>query len=151
MKICHNIYEFKLKLDMNILSMVKLKVLIRHLLISQYIFYWNQFTIKNFGDLTISIPYGSLIELIIDCVVILLNSYGMEQDLHTNTSTYGVWDSTSSMGVLQERSMIIYHIAVILWDMRLLKKLLSTVKQINLLLSTDPKVLVLINIIIITP
>ena len=66
------------------LSVVKLKVLKRHLLISRDIFYLNQVTINNFGVLPINIPYGSPVELRIYCMVVFLTSYGMEQDLHKN-------------------------------------------------------------------
>ena len=45
---------------------------------------------KNFGVLIISIPYVSPTELRIDCMVMLLTSYVMEQDLCTNISEYGV-------------------------------------------------------------
>ena len=45
---------------------------------------------KNFGVLHINLPYGSLAELKIDCVVMFSIFYGMEQDLHTNISKYGV-------------------------------------------------------------
>ena len=38
----------------------------------------------------ISMPYVSPAELRIDCVVVFLPSCGMEQDLHTNISKYGV-------------------------------------------------------------
>ena len=50
----------------------------------------NQVTRNNFGVFNISMPYGSPEELIIDCVVMLLTSYCMEQDLPTNISKYGV-------------------------------------------------------------
>ena len=81
------------------------------------IFYWNQDTRKKFGVLTISMTYGSPTELRIDCVVMLPTYYGMEQELHTNISKYGVWESTPSMDVLQERNLMIDHIGVILWDL----------------------------------
>ena len=68
---------------------------------------------REFGALPISMPSGSLAELIIGCVVMFLTSYGMDQDLHIKTSTYGVRESTSSMGVLQERRLMIDHIEVI--------------------------------------
>ena len=61
--------------------------------------------------------YGSPAEMRIDCVVVFLTSYGMEQDLNTNISKYGVLKSTSSMDVLQEISSMIGHIGVISWDM----------------------------------
>ena len=75
---------------MHLISMVKFKVIIRHLLISQELFYGNQVTRKNFCDLPFSILYGSTAELRIYCVVMFLDSSGMEQDLNTNTSKYGV-------------------------------------------------------------
>ena len=59
-------------------------------------------------------PYGSLAELRIYCVVMLLTSYGMEQDLHTNISKYGVCESTSSMDVIKEINLMTDHIGAIL-------------------------------------
>ena len=56
----------------------------------------------------------------------LLNSYGMDQDLHTNISKYGVWDSTSSMIMLQEIILMIDHIGVISLDVQLLQDLFYT-------------------------
>ena len=41
-------------------------------------------------NIHISITYGSPAELIIDCVVMLLTSYGIKQELHTKISKYGV-------------------------------------------------------------
>ena len=76
--------------------------------------------INNFGASPISMPYGYPDVLRIGCVVMFLNSSCMDQDLHKNTSKYVVWYSTSSMGVLQERSLMIYNIAVISWNMQLL-------------------------------
>ena len=52
----------------------------------------------------ISTPYGSPAEVRIDCVVMCFTFYGMEQDFYTNISKYGVWESTSSMDVIQERN-----------------------------------------------
>ena len=75
---------------MNLLSMLKVKFQRRQFLISQEIFYLNKVTRKNLGALPIIMPYESPIELIIDFVDMLLSSSGMEEDLHTNTSTYGV-------------------------------------------------------------
>ena len=49
---------------------------------------------KNLGVFPISIPYGYTIKLVICYVVVFLTSYGMEQDLHTNTSKYGMCEST---------------------------------------------------------
>ena len=40
----------------------------------------------------------------------LLTYSGMYQEHNTNTSKYGEWDYTLSMGVLQERILMIYHI-----------------------------------------
>ena len=45
---------------------------------------------KNLGVLHISMPYGSPAELRIDYVVMFFTFYGMEQNLHTNISKYGV-------------------------------------------------------------
>ena len=50
---------------------------------------------KTFGFFLISITYVSPAELRIDCVMVLLTSYGMEQDLLTNISKYGVRESAS--------------------------------------------------------
>ena len=93
-------------------------------------------------------PYGSLAELKIDCVVMFPIFYGMEQDLHTNISKYGVWESTYSMDVLQEIKLMTYHIMDILWGMQLLQELLYSVNQINHLLFTDPIMFGLMNIIL---
>ena len=43
----------------------------------------------------------------------LLTSSVMEQNLDTNKSKYAVWESASSMDVLQEIIFMIYHITVI--------------------------------------
>ena len=72
----------------------KVKVLIRPLLVSQELLYWTQDTINNFGDFPIIMSYVSPAKLRIGCVVMFLTSSGMEQDLHTNTLKYGVWEST---------------------------------------------------------
>ena len=100
-------------------SMVKAEYKIRHLLISQELFYWTQVISKSFGSLPISEPYGSPTKLIIYFAVILLTSSGMDQDLNINTSTYGVWKSTSSIDMLQEGRLMKDHIAVISWDIRI--------------------------------
>ena len=50
----------------------------------------------------------------------------MDQDHHTNISEYGLREFSSSMDMLQEISLMIYHIAVVSWDMQLLTKLFST-------------------------
>ena len=136
---------------MHPLSMVKVKVLIRNLVISQELFYWTQVTINNFGALPISIPYGSPAELIISCVVVLLNSSEMEQDLHTNTSKYGVWAYKLPMGVLQEIILMIDHIEIISWDIQLLQKLFYTGIWIVLLLSIDTIMFGFMDIIIVSP
>ena len=81
----------------------KIKRLIRHLLISQELFYWNQVTRKNFDYLPISMSNGSPAELRIDYVVMFPTYFGTKQYLNTHTSKYGVWRSTSSMDVLQEK------------------------------------------------
>ena len=86
---------------MNLLSTVKSKILIRHMIIPQELLYWNQFTRNNFGTPPISMAYDSPIEPRIDYVVMFLASSGTGQDLHKNTSKYGVWEYTSSMDVLQ--------------------------------------------------
>ena len=62
----------------------------------------------------------------------------MEQYLHENISKYGVWESRSSMDVLQERKLMKDHIGDILWYMQLLKEFFYTGNQINHLLSTEP-------------
>ena len=59
--------------------MVKLKVLMIYLLISHELLYWTLVTINNLGDFTIIMPYGSTSKLRIDCMVIFLTFYGMEQ------------------------------------------------------------------------
>ena len=90
-------------------SMVKSKSQIRHLIISQDLFYWPQVTMNIFVDWSISITSRSTTRKRIGCVVMLLNSSGMDQYLHTNTSKYGVWESTSPMGVSKERILMIDH------------------------------------------
>ena len=57
---------------------------------------------------------------------------GMEQNVHTKTSKYGVRESTSSMGVLQERSLVVDHIENILWYMQIQQELLSTGNHTNI-------------------
>ena len=104
---------FKIQVEIHLLSMLKVKVPIINLIIPQEIYYWNQVTRKNFGNLPLSIPYGSPSELIIYFVVMFINYSGMEQYLHTNTSKYGVRESTSSMEMLQEIILTICHITVI--------------------------------------
>ena len=79
-----------------------------------------------------------------------LTSSSIEQDLHTNTSKYVVWEYTPPMDVLQERSLVLYHIAVISWNMQLLQEFLSTVIHIKLLSSTEPIMFGLMNIIVIS-
>ena len=64
---------------------------------------------------------------------------------------YVVWESTSSMDLLQEIILLIYYIAVISWDVILLQELLSTGIHTNLFISTDPIMLGLMNIIFKTP
>ena len=100
----------------------------------------------NKQQLSWSILYESMV-----FVVMLLSSSGMEQDLHTNTSKYGMWYSTSSMYVLQERSLMIDHIKVILWDIQLLQDLFSTVNQIKMFSSTDPIMFGLMNLVLVYP
>ena len=107
---------------MHLHSLVKSKFQTRHLLISQEIFYWTEVTRKNFGDYPISMPSGYPPILRIFCVVMFLTVSGMYQDLHKNTSKYGVWESTSSIDVLQETIFIIYHITVISCYIQLLPK-----------------------------
>ena len=65
-----------------------------------------------------------------------LTSSGIEQDLRTNTSAYGVRESTSSMDVLQEIIFMIDHIAVTSWDIKLLHELVSNEIHTSPLLST---------------
>ena len=55
------------------------------------------------------------------------------------------------MGMLKEGILMIDHIVVNSWDMPLLKELFSTGIYINLLLSTDPIMFGLMNIIIVSP
>ena len=84
-------------------------------------------------------------------MVIFLTSSGMGKYLHAITSKYGVWESTSSMIVLQERSLMIYHIVVISQDIQILHELFSTGIQTIIFLSTDYIMCSLMNIIIIYP
>ena len=129
--------------------MVKVKSQIRYLLISQEIFYLNKVKIDNLGASPISIPHGFPTEIITGYVVMFINSSGMDQYHHTNISKYGLWGYTSSMGVLQEINLIIDHIVVITWDMQLLQE--STGIQTKLVLSIDPIMFGLINVIIVYP
>ena len=117
------------------------------LIISQELFYWTKVTRNKFGALRISTPYYSPVKLRIDYALMFLTSSGMEQDIHTNTSKYGVWESTSSMDFSQRRSLMIDHIEVISWGMQLLQDSLSTGIHINHLLSTEPIMFSLMNII----
>ena len=55
------------------------------------------------------------------------------------------------MDVLQKRILIIFHIEVISWDIQILKRLLSTGNYINHLLSTEPIMFGLMNIILVYP
>ena len=91
-------------------------------------------------------PSGTSYKLKIGCVARFLNSYGTEQDLYTNTSKYGVLESTSSMDVLQEIILMIDHIVVISWDMQLLQELLYTGIQTRPFLSTYTIMFGLMNI-----
>ena len=131
--------------------MGKSKDLMRHLPIPQDIFYWTKVTRNDFGVLPISMTSGSLAELRIGWKVMLLTSSGMGQDLHTNTSKFEMWESTSSMEVLQERILMIDHIAVVSWDMQLLQELFSTRSQTSILLSTEPIMFGVMNIIPVSP
>ena len=76
--------------------------------------------------------YGYPVELIIYYMVTFLTDYGMEKDLYTNSTKYGMWDITALMDMLQKRSLMVYHILVISWDGQSLKELFSTRSQINL-------------------
>ena len=131
--------------------MGKSKDLMRHLPIPQDIFYWTKVTRNDFGVLNVGMTYGSLAELRICWKVMLLTSYRMEKDLHTNTSKFEMWESTSSMEVLQERILMIDHIVVISWDMQLLQNLFSTGSQTSILLSTEPILFGVMNIILVFP
>ena len=130
--------------------MVKVKLPRSHFPIPQELFYLTQVTIKDFGVYTTSMTYGSPSELRINSVVMLLTSSGMEQDLHTNTSKYGMVEYISPIDMLQERILLIYHIEVISWDMHLLHKLSSNGNHINILLSTEPIIFVLMDIVLIS-
>ena len=136
---------------MHLLSVIKLKVLIRHLLISQEIFCWTQVTRKNLCVFPIIIPYGSPTKQRIYCLVVFLTYSGMEQDVNTNVFKYGVWESTSSMKLLKRIILVIYHIEVISWDMQLLQESFSTENHIKLLLYTEPTTFGLMNITILFP
>ena len=154
MKTCHN---------MNILVQTKggyasslngkAKYQIRYLLISQsqYLFYWIQVTINNYGALPISMLYVSPTEMIISCVVIFLTYSGIDQYLHINTSKYAVWESTSSMEILKERILMIYPIVVISWDVQILQELLYNGIQTSFLFYTDPIMFGLKNLILVYP
>ena len=72
----------------------------------------------------------------------LLTSSGMDQEIHTNKSKYGVGEPTLSMDMLQERILTIYYIPVISWDMHLLQELLSTVIQNIIFYPQSPSCLV---------
>ena len=75
----------------------------------------------------------------------------MEQGLHKNISKYVVWESTSSVDVLQEIIFTIDHTVVISWDMQILKYLFSSESDINIFLSTEPTMFGLMNINIVSP
>ena len=77
--------------------------------------------------------------------------HGMELELHTNITKYGVWESISSMDVLQEKQLMIDNIRVILWDIQLLQELIYTGNKINHLLFTEPIMFGLMNIILASP
>ena len=55
------------------------------------------------------------------------------------------------MEMLQERNLMIDHIAVISWDMWLLQGLFSTVSYTRLLLSTETIIIGLMNKIPVSP
>ena len=136
---------------MHLHSMVKYKSQIIYVIISQEIFYWTQVTRKNFGTSPISTPSGSPIEIRIGCVAMFLTSSHMEQYLYTNKWKYVVWYYTSSIGLLQEIILMIYHIDVISWDMQLIQKWLFTGSQTIILGSKEPIMFDLINTIIFFP
>ena len=96
----------------------------------------------------ISMSSGFFFGIRIGCVVMLLTSSGMEQDLHTNTSKNEMLQSTFQMGMLQEIILMIDHSAVISWDIQILKDLFSTGSQTRIVLSTEPIISGLMNIII---
>ena len=110
--------------------------------ITQELLYWTQLTINNFGVLPLSISYSPPSDMRIYCVVMFLTCSYMEQNSHTNTSKYGVWETTSSMEMLQFRRMMMDHIEAISWDMQLLHELSSNGNQIYLLFSQIPSCLV---------
>ena len=139
-----------MQVEMHLLSMVKFKVLIRNLIILRDLFYWTQVTRKKSGVLPVIMPYGSPAKFRIYCMVVFLNFSVMEKYFHTKTSKYGVCEYTSSMDMLQEIIFMIDHIKVISWDIQLLQELISTEIQIKNLLSTDPIMFGLMNIIIIS-
>ena len=70
--------------------MIESKLLMKHLLTSQEIFYLTQVTGKNFGDLPISMTNCSPDKPRKGSVVMLFISSVMEQDLHINISKYEV-------------------------------------------------------------
>ena len=59
-------------------------------------------------------------------------------------------DSTSTMGVLQERNSVIYQITVISWHVQLLRGVLYTETQTRLLLFIETIIIVSMNIIILS-
>ena len=142
---------FKLKMKIHLHSMVNAKSQIRLLIISQELFYWTQVTRNKFSTLPIITLSGSPAELRICYVMMFLTSSSMDQDLRPNTPKYGVWEYTSSMGVLQKISLMIYHIVVIWQYMQILQELLSTGNQTILSLSTDPIMFGLMNTIFVSP
>ena len=137
--------------NFNLLSMLKLKVVILQFLISQELLHWTQVTRENFGVLTFIMPYGSPNKPRIDCMVILITSFGIEKRSSYKYIKYGFWESTSSMDVLQQIILMIDHIMVISWYMQLLLDLFSTGNHINILLSTEPIVFGWMNITLISP
>ena len=106
---------------MHIHSMVKVKSQIKELVISQDILFCNKFTRKKFGTLPIIIPYAYPNKIRIGSVVVFVTYSIMEQELHINTSKYGVLYSTLSIDVLQERILITDPGMVVSWVMQLLK------------------------------
>ena len=138
-------------MDTNLHSMLKPKSQIIHFLISQELLNWTKVTINNLGVLPISMTSGFTAKMIIYCVVMFLTSSVTEKYLHTNTSKYGLWDYTSSMDVLQERSLMLDHIVVISWDMHLLQELFYTRIQNIICLYIEPIMFGLMNIILASP
>ena len=120
---------------MPLLSMVKFKVIIIHLLISRELFYWTQSTRKNFVVLHISIPYGFPAKLknrlcgdvpyflwhgtrpsykhikIWGVILYIINVHATRKKLYDRSYRgyfYGIWSYYRSYSILETISTIYY-------------------------------------------